>query len=108
MLPNVLPDEKQSRARHFSARVGRSNPIVVNELRSAAARVQRLDLKALEQGYHGREATLHREIRDQYPRLTIGINRTTDTSSVPTLDPAISLDLPLWNRNGGPIAIMSG
>lgn len=71
----------------------------------ATARAQRLDLRALEQGYHGREATLHREILGQYPRLTIGINRAIDTSSVLTLGPAISLDLPLWNRNRGPIAI---
>ncbi len=73
----------------------------------AAARAHRLDLKALEEGYRGQEATLHREILGQYPRLTIGINRTTDTSSVLTLGPAVSLDLPLWNRNRGPIAIAS-
>ena len=75
-----------------------------NEL-FAAARLQRLDLKALELGYQGQEATYHREILGQYPRLTIGINRTTDTSSVLTLGPAISLDLPLWNRNRGPIEV---
>ena len=38
----------------------------------AAARLRRLDLKALEQGYQSPEATIHREMLGQYPRLTIG------------------------------------
>jgi outer membrane protein TolC len=69
------------------------------------ARKQRLDLNALAQGYAGQEATYHRAILGQYPRLGITINRARDTSNVHTLGPAVSLDLPLWNRNRGAIAV---
>jgi outer membrane protein TolC len=68
------------------------------------ARKQRLDLHALEQSYESQEATLHRAVLGQYPRLGIGITRARDTSNVHTLGPSVSLDLPLWNRNRGVIA----
>lgn len=70
----------------------------------AAARAQRLDLAALAQGYASQEASLHRAILGQYPRLGITLNRASDTSAVHTLGPAVSFDLPLWNRNRGGIA----
>jgi outer membrane protein TolC len=70
----------------------------------ADARVRRLDLTALSEGYAGQEASLHRAILGQYPKLGITINRASDTSNVHTLGPAVSLDLPLWNRNRGAIA----
>jgi cobalt-zinc-cadmium efflux system outer membrane protein len=68
------------------------------------ARGRRLDLTAFAEGYRGQEATLHRAILGQYPKLGISINRASDTSNVHTLGPAVSLDLPLWNRNRGAIA----
>jgi cobalt-zinc-cadmium efflux system outer membrane protein len=68
------------------------------------ARGRRLDLTAFAEGYRGQEATLHRAILGQYPKLGITINRVSDTSNVHTLGPAVSLDLPLWNRNRGAIA----
>jgi outer membrane protein TolC len=70
----------------------------------ADARGRRLDLTAFAEGYRGQEATLHRAILGQYPKLGITINRASDTSNVHTLGPAVSLDLPLWNRNRGAIA----
>ncbi|HEY3786926.1 MAG TPA: TolC family protein [Steroidobacteraceae bacterium] len=70
----------------------------------ATARKERLDLAALAQGYAGQEASLHRAVLGQYPRLGITINRASDTSAVHTLGPAVSFDLPLWNRNRGGIA----
>lgn len=70
----------------------------------AMARQQRLDLKALEQGYASQEATLHRAVLGQYPRLNITLNRSRDTSNVHTFGPAVNFDLPLWNRNRGAIA----
>ena len=71
----------------------------------AAARNARLDLLALAAGYASKEATLHRAVLGQYPRLAISFNRSRDTGNVRTQGPAISLDLPLWNRNRGPIAV---
>jgi cobalt-zinc-cadmium efflux system outer membrane protein len=69
------------------------------------ARVRRLDLTALAEGYNSQEASLHRAILGQYPRLGITINRASDTSNVHTLGPAVNFDLPLWNRNRGAIAV---
>jgi outer membrane protein TolC len=70
-------------------------------------RARRLDLRALEQGYASQEATLHRAVLGQYPRLGITLNRARDTSAVNTFGPAVTLDLPLWNRNRGGIALAS-
>jgi outer membrane protein TolC len=71
------------------------------------ARTRRLDLRALEQGYASQEASLHRAVLGQYPRLGITLNRARDTSAVNTFGPAVTLDLPLWNRNRGGIALAS-
>lgn len=68
------------------------------------ARKRRLDLIAFADGYAGQEASLHRAILGQYPKLGITINRASDTSRVHTLGPAVNFDLPLWNRNRGAIA----
>jgi outer membrane protein TolC len=68
------------------------------------ARAKRLDLTALAEGYRGQEASLHRAILGQYPKLGITINRASDTSNVHTLGPAVNFDLPIWNRNRGAIA----
>ena len=73
----------------------------------AAARRQRLDLQALEQGYAGQEASVARAVLGQYPRVGITLNRGRDTSEVHTWGPAVNLDLPLWNRNRGEIALAS-
>ncbi len=70
----------------------------------AAARGARLDLQAFAAGYESRQAELHRAVLGQYPRLAITLTRARDTSNVRTFGPAVSLDLPLWNRNRGAIA----
>ena len=41
----------------------------------------------------------------QYPRIVLTLNRARDTSRVNTFGPAVSLDLPLWNRNRGAIRV---
>lgn len=71
----------------------------------AAARSARLDLQAFAAGYDSLQAGLHRAILGQYPRLAITLNRARDTSKVNTFGPAVNLDLPLWNRNRGAIAL---
>jgi outer membrane protein TolC len=70
-----------------------------------SARARRLDLQAFAHGYASLEASVHRAILGQYPRLGIALNRARDTSRVHTLGPSVSLDLPLWNRNRGTIAV---
>ena len=70
----------------------------------ATARGRRLDLLALRAGYDSQSATLRKAIRDRFPSLQLGLSRTTDTANNQTLGPSLSLTLPLWNRNRGPIA----
>ena len=71
----------------------------------STARSARLDLLAFAAGYDSQQAALHRAVLGQYPRLAITLNRARDTSRVHTFGPAVTLDLPLWNRNRGAIAI---
>lgn len=71
----------------------------------AAARSARLDLRAFAAGYDSQQAALHRAVLGQYPRLSITLNRARDTSRVQTFGPAVALDLPIWNRNRGAIAV---
>jgi outer membrane protein TolC len=71
----------------------------------AAARAARLDLMALAAGYDSQQLALRRAVLGQYPRLAITLNRARDTGRVDTFGPAVTLDLPLWNRNRGAIAI---
>ncbi|MGH8461210.1 MAG: TolC family protein [Stenotrophobium sp.] len=69
------------------------------------ARHERLDLQAFAAGYQSQEIAVRRAVLGQYPRLTLTLNRNRDTSGVQTFGPAISLDLPLWNRNRGAIRV---
>ncbi len=75
-----------------------------NEL-FTAARHERLDLLALSAGYESQEATLHRAVLGQYPRLSLTLNRARDSSNVNSFGPSVGLDLPLWNANRGAIRI---
>jgi len=71
----------------------------------ALALERRLDLLALRQGYEGQEAVLQLAILDQYPRLGLTLTRARDTGGAQTFGPAVSFDLPLWNRNRGGIRV---
>ncbi len=71
----------------------------------AAARRERLDLRALAAGFDRQQAVLERAVLGQYPRLVLTLNRARDTSRVNTFGPAVGLDLPLWNRNRGAIRV---
>ena len=66
---------------------------------------RRPDLIALQLGYQSQQAAVRAAILGQFPALTIGPNYGSDTSRVVTLGPAISIGLPLFNRNRGAIAI---
>ena len=71
------------------------------------ARQQRLDLLALKAGYESQEASLYRTILGQYPGFSLGINTARDTSNVHTQGISVGLDIPIFNRNRGNIAIAS-
>ena len=71
----------------------------------AIARVQRLDLAALQAGYVAEEAQVRQAIMNQFPSLNIGISGSRDSSDNGFAGPLVDLTLPLWNRNRGKIAI---
>ncbi len=86
-----------------------SYPLQLNNAATlfASAKAQRLDLLALQAGYESQEASLYRATLAQYPGFSLGLTRARDTSNVHTHGISISLDIPLFNRNRGNIAMAS-
>jgi len=66
---------------------------------------RRLDLVALHLGYDSQEATLHAAVLEQFPRIGIGINGGRDTGNVGSIGAGLTIDLPIFDRNQGGIAI---
>jgi outer membrane protein TolC len=66
---------------------------------------RRPDLLALRAGYVAQDQKYRAAILDQFPSLSIGFVRARDTSSVYTSGFQISINLPIFNRNRGNIAI---
>jgi outer membrane protein TolC len=66
---------------------------------------RRPDLVALQLGYQSHEATLRAAVLAQFPALSFGYLATQDNSRVRNGGPSIAVDLPLFNRNQGGIAI---
>ncbi len=76
---------------------------VVADLSQLAFR--RPDLLALKAGYESQDQRLRQSIIAQFPALNVGIARARDTSNVYTLGLGITMNLPIFNRNRGNIAI---
>ena len=82
---------------------------------AALARVAevRPDLRALQAGYQSQEESLREAVLAQFPSLQIGLNRASDTvgdrsdqgNTVHTIGIGATLNLPLFDRNQGNIAI---
>lgn len=66
---------------------------------------RRLDMIALRRGYESEDAKLRSAILAQFPNINIGLSRATDTSNVQTLGPSATIDLPIFDRNQGNVAI---
>jgi outer membrane protein TolC len=66
---------------------------------------RRPDLLALEAGYEAEEQKLRQAIIEQFPKLNIGPNYTNDTTPVYTAGPALTISLPIFDRNQANIAI---
>ena len=66
---------------------------------------RRPDLIALQAGYAAQEQRFRAAILAQFPSLSVGIARARDTSDVNTIGVGISLNLPLFSGNRGPIAV---
>jgi outer membrane protein TolC len=66
---------------------------------------RRLDLVALRLGYESEEATLRAAIRAQFPKINVGATHARDTTNVVTTGYGVTVDLPIFDRNQGRIAI---
>jgi len=66
---------------------------------------QRPDLQALRAGYRSQEEKFRGAVMAQFPALNIGLTRARDTSGLYTLGFGLSLNLPIFDRNRGNIAI---
>jgi cobalt-zinc-cadmium efflux system outer membrane protein len=66
---------------------------------------RRPDLLALRAGYESQEATVRRAVLAQFPSISIGVNRSRDNTAVNAIGPGVTMNLPLFNRNRGQIAI---
>ncbi len=66
---------------------------------------RRPDLLALQAGYKSQEERLRKAVLEQFPALSIGVTRARDTSGIYTSGIGITLSLPIFDRNQGPIAI---
>jgi outer membrane protein, heavy metal efflux system len=68
---------------------------------------RRPDLVALQAAYQSQEETLYKAVLEQFPSISIGFNRARDTSDVHTTGLSVTIDLPIFNRNRGEIAVQN-
>lgn len=66
---------------------------------------QRPDIRALQAGYQSQEEKFRGAVLAQFPALNVGVTRARDNTGIDSLGFAISLSLPIFNRNRGNIAI---
>lgn len=67
---------------------------------------KRADLLALQAGYESQEENLRRAVLAQFPAMSAGVNLERDpVEGVNDFGPAVTLTLPIFNRNRGQIAI---
>ncbi|MCL5965901.1 MAG: TolC family protein [Deltaproteobacteria bacterium] len=114
-LARDLEKTRQELNRRLGFPPGRTIPVAATALADppsrdagtlfAEARRQRLDLIALQAGYAAQEERVYREVLRQFPAFTLGVSRARDTSDIRTIGFTVGLDLPLWNRNRGGIAV---
>jgi outer membrane protein TolC len=65
----------------------------------------RLDLLALRMGYQSQEEKLRAAVLSQFPKITVAVNAARDTSNVISIGPAITIEIPLFDRGEGRIAV---
>ncbi len=65
----------------------------------------RPDLRALQQGYRANEADIRFQRLKSLPIPSLTLSRARDTAGASTVGGGLSLVLPIWNRNRGPIRV---
>ncbi len=68
-------------------------------------RKYRPDLLALQLGYKSQEERLRAAVLRQFPNITIGFRQASDNTNVHTTGFGATIDLPIFDRNQGNIAI---
>ncbi len=66
---------------------------------------RRPDLAALRFGYAAANARLRAAILAQFPPLSLGVSGGSDNSNIRNIGPQITMELPIFDRNQGNIAI---
>ena len=85
-------------------------PGVRRNLPSAAELIEgleerRLDLLALKSGYQAQEERLRAAVLGQFPKINIGFTHARDNTDVISSGYGVTIDLPLFDRNQGAIAV---
>jgi outer membrane protein, heavy metal efflux system len=65
---------------------------------------RRLDLLGLSQGYESQDATVRAAILAQFPKMSVGFSKASDTTNVHTTGFTVAMDVPIFDRNQGVIA----
>ncbi|MGI8568994.1 MAG: TolC family protein [Methylocella sp.] len=78
---------------------GRLEPLLMD----LAAR--RPDLLALQTGYQAQDEKVRRAVIEQFPKLNVGSNFSRDNTDVRAQSVAVTISLPIFDRNQGNIAI---
>ncbi len=84
---------------------GQTPPLPTTDEVAHLVEHNRLDIAALRAGYSSQEAKLHGAVLSQFPKIGLGINGARDTSNVGTIGFGVSLDLPIFDRGQGRIAV---
>jgi outer membrane protein, heavy metal efflux system len=98
-----LPPEQQVPISASLAQSGRPLPTLPELMQGLQER--RLDLPALKMGYQSQEERLREAIIAQIPKISIGFSHASDTTHVITTGFSIAIDLPIFDRNQGKVAI---
>lgn len=68
---------------------------------------RRLDLLALRRGYESQEQSLRATVLGQFPRIVLGVHQASDNTGVQSTGFGVTVDLPIFDRNQGQIAIQA-
>src|SRR5438552_859822 len=66
--------------------------------------LRRLDLLGLRHGLESQDATVRAAVLAQFPKLSVGFSKASDTTNVHTTGFAVAIDVPIFDRNQGVIA----
>ena len=96
-LLGLLPDVR------FAIAPPSRQPLPQTEALIASLPERRPDLIALQLGYRSSDEKVRSAILGQFPAFALGGSWSSDTSNVRSAGPSVTFDLPIFNRNQGPI-----